>query len=77
MSILLLIELTCDRCERTGEHRVDHANVVTAEQFIQRRMAGWNVGPHGRALCPECVTESGERARRMVQMSAASEGGQQ
>lgn len=59
MSVLVVIELTCDRCERTGEHRLDLANVVSAEQFVQRRMAGWNVNPHGRALCLECVLIEG------------------
>lgn len=65
MTVLLVIELTCDRCERTGEHRMDHVNVCTAEQFVQRRLAGWNVNPQGRALCPECVIASGGRPRAL------------
>lgn len=63
MSVIIVIELTCDRCEQTGEHRLDRATVVSAERFVQRRLAGWNVDPHGRALCPACVVVTGNRAR--------------
>jgi hypothetical protein len=75
MSILIVVELTCNRCERTGEHRMNRINIVTAEQFVHRRLAGWNVDPRGFAYCPECVEESGQRARRTVEMSTTADGG--
>lgn len=64
MSVRVVIEMTCDRCERTDGRRVDGVDVCSAERFVERRFDGWNVDPHGRALCPTCLTDAAKLARR-------------
>lgn len=73
MTVIVCVELTCDRCERTTDrHLHERVSSVTAEEFVRRVFHGWNIDPHGVTRCPECVQARADLARQITRRAERS-----